>query len=475
MSAPATMHAGEAPGAPRLNVLYLYSRGLTYCTSTNDYISAFGRYSRHNVFYRDIYFDTTRLDFGNFDVLIIGYCVAEQLSHLSHRLIEDIRNFRGYKLIIIQDEYYNSHLHHDRLTRMRIDAVVTTIPNPADRRVAYYGEELAHLEFVHALTGYVADDMKNRTPWIPFRERKWKLGYRGRSLPFIYGDLTREKWLIGARMKEICAEKGVPANIAVDDESRIYGRDWVDFIRNCRGTLGTESGSNVFDFGGKALRGIREYLKSHPDADYQTVHDLFLKDIDGKIKMNQISPRIYEAIAYGSALVLFRGEYSGVVEADRHYIPLEKDFSNVDEVLAKLDDIPLLEEMTERAFADVIASDRYSSSAYVARIDDFLEKRVKPSGWRPVTVIGGWTDPSGTTHKTASVKRIEATCSTLHTHDSYRTSDLFLLSVNPSILPDRLIAFLRRMGKTRVLSAILRNDAIKRWMKSAFHMLRRAS
>lgn len=458
----------------RLNILYLYSRHLTYCSAVKDYVSAFGRHSRNKVFCRDVSFDTTCLDLEHFDVVIVGYCVSEQLRHLSRRLMDAIRDFKGYKLVIVQDEYYNSHLNHEEFVHMRINAVVTTIPNSADRRVAYYGEELAHLEFVPALTGYVTEEMQRREQWIPFSERKWMIGYRGRSLPYIFGDLTREKWLIGARMKEICAAKGVPANIAVDDDSRLYGAAWTDFIRNCRGTLGTESGSNVFDFDRKASRGIKAYLAEHSDADYQTVHDLFLKDIDGKIRMNQISPRIFEAIAHGSALVLFRGEYSGVVEADKHYIPLEKDFSNVDEVLSKLEDMSLLTQMTERAYADVIASGRYTFEAYVRRIDEFLEERVSPGGWRPVLVVGGWTDASGNTSIAPAARRLENLTEVLHTHDSYRTSDFLSVDMNVSILADRLISFLRRMGKSKMMGGVIRHSKIAHLLQDMFHKVRRA-
>src|SRR5262249_13653120 len=134
-------------------------------------------------------------------------------------------------------------------------------------------------------------------------------------------------------MQAICAERGVAANISVNEEDRIYGPKWFEFLGDCRAVLGTESGSNVFDFDGTLKTAIDSYLSDHPDADFETIHALFLSGRDGEIKMNQVSPRIFEAAAANTAMILFEGDYSGVVKPWTHFIPLKKDFSNIDEVL----------------------------------------------------------------------------------------------------------------------------------------------
>src|SRR5262249_42565568 len=125
---------------------------------------------------------------------------------------------------------------------------------------------------------------------------------------------------------------------------------------------------------GSLATAVQRDLKSNPGMSYEEIHARHLRDRDGAIAMNQISPKIFEAIACRTALVLFEGEYSGVLEAGRHYLPLRKAFSNVDEVLAKLHDDDLLEAMTERAYADVIGSGRYSYQAFLDVVDRALEE-----------------------------------------------------------------------------------------------------
>ena len=46
-----------------------------------------------------------------------------------------------------------------------------------------------------------------------------------------------------------------------------------------------------------------------------------------------------------------------------HYIPLRKDFSNLDEVLDRLSDVDVRDELTENAHRDLIASGEWSYAA----------------------------------------------------------------------------------------------------------------
>src|SRR5207244_1088265 len=48
--------------------------------------------------------------------------------------------------------------------------------------------------------------------------------------------------------------------------------------------------------------------------------------------------------------------------------------SNIDGVLAKLHDDEYLEALTERAYADIIGSERYTYQAFVQLVDEVLEK-----------------------------------------------------------------------------------------------------
>ena len=145
-----------------------------------------------------------------------------------------------------------------------------------------------------------------------------------------------------------------------------------------RATLGSESGATITDFDGSAERRTRAYLERHPDADYHEVHRHVLHEYEGNVMMNVVSPRVFEAVALRTALVLFPGEYSGVVDPARHCITLAKDFSNFDEVAERLRDLDGLEEMTANAYEDLIASGRYSIKRFVERFDQAIDEHGAP-------------------------------------------------------------------------------------------------
>jgi hypothetical protein len=213
----------------------------------------------------------------------------------------------------------------------------------------------------------------------PVAERKTVIGYRGRPLPYHYGDLGREKVIIAQRMKEICDERGIPTDIEWSHEKRIYGDAWYEFVAGSKATLGTESGSNVFDDYGEIKENIEHALTEDPSLSYEVIHAEYIGDREGQIRMNQVSPRIFEAIALRTALVLFEGDYSGVVQPDIHFIPLKRDFSNVEDVLGKLQDDQYLTDLTDRAYRDVIASKKYNYRQFIRGVDDFLAGQVTGS------------------------------------------------------------------------------------------------
>jgi hypothetical protein len=235
------------------------------------------------------------------------------------------------------------------------------------------------VDFHTTLTGYVPEGHAD-LPRPHLSQRPVVVGYRGRALHARYGHLAREKLLIGERMRKACEARKIPVDIECTEDKRIYGRAWYEFLAQSRATLGTESGSNVFDEDGTLRARIDEALIAEPGVSYDAIHERFIGEREGRVRMNQVSPRIFEAIVVHTALILFEGEYSGVVKPWDHYLPLKKDFSNVDDILERLGDIPALDAMTRRAYTDVIESGKFSYQTFVRDFDTYVESRATPRG-----------------------------------------------------------------------------------------------
>jgi hypothetical protein len=87
-----------------------------------------------------------------------------------------------------------------------------------------------------------------------------------------------------------------------------------------------------------------------------------------------ISPRVFEAAQTKTAQLLVEGEYDGILEADRHYMPLREDLSNLDEALERIADPAETEAFAERAWEDLILSGSYSYGAFAAHVETVVEE-----------------------------------------------------------------------------------------------------
>jgi len=371
-----------------LNVLLLCNRparGADASTVT-DHLDAFPRYSRHRVttlsFLRDL---PSALHLDRFDVVVIHYTIA--IGYLSEHYINPaakarVRDFRGLKVAFIQDEYRGINRVVEALNFMAIDLLFTCVPEGEIGKV-YAPNLLAGLRAVNNLTGYVPERAL-RMQVARIADRPIDVGYRTRKPPYWLGELGVEKWRIADGFKEALEDTGLKLDLSYHEADRLYGIAWIEFVASCRAMLGVESGASVFDFDGTLQRTVDEYVATHPQASFEEVQQRFLRPYEGRIRLNQISPRCFEAAALRTAMVLFEGEYSGILEPERHYIPLRKDFGNIDEVVARLRQPDRLQELVDRTYEEVACNPAHSYRRFVelfdAEVEQEFERRGKPAG-----------------------------------------------------------------------------------------------
>jgi len=344
-----------------------------------DHINAFTRYSRHDVHVLSKVgeiFDGIKL--SSFDAVVIHYSLFLAMeAYVGPRSRRALAAFQGAKAVFIQDEYRFVNATLDALDACGVDIVFTCLA-PTEAGKVYGQVREGRLLTHQVLTGYVPHWLPHYPP-LPLATRKTMVGYRGRTYPAWHGEQGREKVRIGKLFKRDAQHFGISTDIAWSEESRLYGRDWVDFIRSCQAVLAVESGASVFDFDGAVAARSESFAalveRPHPipgmarKASYEELRDRFFSGREDEIDIAQISPRVFEAIALRTLVIAYPGRYSDVMQPWRHYIPLDKDHGNMAQVTAVLRDTERVAEIIANAYAEIALNPAYSYSTMIDQFD----------------------------------------------------------------------------------------------------------
>jgi hypothetical protein len=224
--------------------------------------------------------------------------VAALDTYLNPTARDRIARFDGLKVQFIQDEYRFVNATVEATRRLGIDVLFTCVPEGEIEKV--YGG-LDGVRKVSNLTGYVPEGLVHLA--VPqLAERPIDIGYRARKLPYWLGSLGVEKWQIAEGFLAATRSSGLAHDISSDEDSRLYGRKWVRFLTQCKSVLGVESGASVFDFTGEIKKHVEEFVAEKPDASFEEVRARCFAEEEGKIRLNQISPRCFEAAALRTAI-----------------------------------------------------------------------------------------------------------------------------------------------------------------------------
>lgn len=383
-------------GSRPTRVLVAYSMSATYVSATLDYLMSVSKFTNFEVRYLHVTHGA-KIDFdlNEYDVLFHSYCARLCFKgYVSESYEAAVVSFRGLKVIAVQDEYDNTGALHAAIRRLGFHVLLSCI-QPQFWPIVYPRSELPGVVIFHVLTGYVPERLLHRSDSAkPLSERATLIAYRGRDIGAKYGRLGFEKYEIGRRMIEECERAGVAHDIAMDEKSRIYGDAWFDFVGSSRAMLGSESGSNAFDFDGKLSRLIDWSVKKNGRSpNYLEMREL-IDPVEEWFDVGQISPRIFECALMRTPMILFRGSYSGAIEPDVHYIALEKDFSNAQDILSKLDDISYLKGFADRAYDRLIRSGEYGYSTFGKKLQGIIEEQFPiwiDRAWIELRDVVDWT------------------------------------------------------------------------------------
>ncbi len=380
-------------------VLLLYHRPIPRwfkdASTVMEHVRAFGDHSRFPLW-------TVNTDTGfpeglhdvDFASVLLHYSLFGMGPYsLDDGWVDYLDQTSAYKVAFFQDECTRCVRRFRFLNDHRIDCVYTCLEAPEFDKV--YGRYTNVPKLVSNVPGYVSDDLLEaaRTFAVADSLRSVDVGYRGRPLPPYLGWGAREKHFIGERFSALASNSGLGLDILGAEADRLYGDSWYAFLANCRCVLGVESGVSAFDLEDEVLN---EYVELERKNGTVALEDLqSLPRWEDRVYYRTISPRHFEAAAFRVCQVLFEGRYSGALEPMVHYIPLKKDFSNLDDVIRNIKDAEVRAELTANAHRDLIASGAWSYRRWVGGIDAVLSE----------AGVGGQAEPSTVERVSTALRR----------------------------------------------------------------------
>lgn len=285
-----------------------------------------------------------------------------------------IKDLKCLKIAMPQDEYDHAEILDEWLYEWGISIIFTNFGESYRKDFYPFLHNIA--SFYKHPTGYidgaVAQEYSSRL--LPLDERPNDIVYRASKLPYWFGSHGQLKYRIGEVVRKSAEALQLRCDISTRLEDTITGSHWLDFLASGKTVIGCESGSSVLDRRGEIQAQIKALLKGNPNFSFEEISERMPGGWDD-YRFFAISPRHFEAIMTKTCQILIEGDYDGVLEREKHYIPLKKDFSNINEVLEKIKDVQYLAKIADQAYQDIYMSGKYTYQKLVDDINSALSQQ----------------------------------------------------------------------------------------------------
>jgi len=305
-------------------------------------------------------------------------------------------------IAIAQDDSWAHRLLDNWCMSWKVDRVLTPVEN--DLHVLY-PRSIKRVEIRTVLTGYAPTSVE---PSDPLAARPIDLGQRVRAMPAHLGTYAQEKAHQTIEFSRHVREAGFVVNVSTRVEDGFIGGDWPKFLRKCKFTVGMKGGASIADAYGLLYSRVEARRHRVSARHLNTASFRSLRRRDGKHRFSAVSPRLFEAAAAGTCQILRPDDYLGVLEPWVHYLPLNHDFSNVQEVLLAMRDLESCQEVTNNLRKQLIDSGKFS---YGRLVDDAVNGLLADS---PSAVATTWSEFVGYLRRAARLCKPE----TMHLHDA---------------------------------------------------------
>jgi hypothetical protein len=329
---------------------------------------------------------TSRLRDQSFDAIVLDTTFlcwrwAKPKSLWLDRILDEysfVAKSDAVKIALPQDEYDHTEFLDNWLADWKVDLIHSVC---YEHRNEFYPRAGKHAAIVEGLTGYIddADVALMQRFSVPFRERKIDVGYRAKALPACFGRLGRMKSELGDRFRSRMSDRDLALDISTHPRDVLVGDAWLQFLGNCKFTLGCESGSSLLDPRGEIRECVDSHLRRNRSASFDELEKTCFPDRDMKQIYSAIGPRLFEAAIAGSCQILTPGKYAGALHPGEHYIQVDPDCSNAGEVFEQMQDEKANEARIDACYRALVGNPKFRYGHFVShlltQIRDIADKK----------------------------------------------------------------------------------------------------
>jgi len=286
-----------------------------------------------------------------------------------------IKSSSACKVALPQDDYDCSGILDNWMVDWGVDRIYTVCPEYWD---VLYPNSIQKIEIKLGYTGYISENWINswRFP-KEFETRKIDVSYRANKLPANFGSLGQLKWEIADRfINALGNNSNLNLDISIDPKKMIPGSEWHNFMENSKFCLATPSGSSLLDKDNSIRHCVQKYLKNKPEATFKDIEQYCFPNQDGVYTFIAISPRNIEAGLAQTVQIATPGAYSGLMKPMEHFIPLNEDCSNIQEVKAYMFDTTLVSTIRKNFKETILSEPRLRTRVIVDEIIQFAEEYI---------------------------------------------------------------------------------------------------
>ena len=253
---------------------------------------------------------------------------------------------KGTKIFFLENEYRSLNRKLAYALSLDVDYVTTQIPkNIADRVYSAFLPPARIISLPHGLNPRVVTELAPRNG---AHRREIDIDITGDPYPFYLGHQDRQE--LARYFSTIAETYGVRVAVNIGRGKRIDRASWIRHLFECKGVLHHEAGSDYLETNDSTRDKVNRYLSARGGATFEEVFDKFFKGYSNPVSGRALSSRHFEAIGTKTCQIMFPGRYNDILMADEHYIAIERDYSNIDDVMSRFQDVGYRQQMVDRAY-----------------------------------------------------------------------------------------------------------------------------